>query len=322
MIFPVAHSVLSCRALHDLVLKNYAISQLKKIDYFQAGLTDTYLVITNTKKYILRIYRTNWRSEKDIRCEMDALIFLNKKNILVATPVTTKTNEILIKIDAPEGLRYLILFNYADGTSPDYRNKPAQHATIYGQAFGKLHNTLVDFNSTHTRFKLDINYLLNEPLNTIKTFLKDKPQDWQAINQIADKLKHQFYTYSDKTLKRGFCHGDLNTGNVHINNNQVTFFDFDCCGFGYHAADIAIFLWGAKINNIENKIWQPFLEAYLKENPLKEADLHSISIFASMRHIWHIGLHLYLSKDKGSYWINDHYFSKQIKLLENWQKHE
>ncbi len=319
MTFPVAHSVLSCKALHDLVLKNYNLKQLKKIDYYQAGLTDTYLLTTDTKKYILRIYRTGWRSENDIRCEMDALIFLNEKKISVATPVKTNFNEILIKIDAPEGLRYLVLFNYAKGMPPDFKNNPTQQAARYGQAFGKLHNTLIDFNSIHTRFKLDINYLLHEPLNTIESILKNNSIDWKTISQIVDKLKYEYNTYSDKTLKYGFCHGDLNTGNAHINNNQVTFFDFDCCGYGYHAADIAIFLWGAKINNLENKIWQPFLDAYLKENPLKDIDLQSIPMFASVRHIWHIGLHLHLSSSKGSHWVNDDYFKKQINILKNWQ---
>ncbi|VAW57825.1 Homoserine kinase [hydrothermal vent metagenome] len=319
MIFPVIHSVLSCKALSELILENYDLKSIEKIEYFQTSLTDTYLINADKKKYILRAYRTHWRSKSDIQCEIDALNFLAKNQISVATPIAQKNKETLIQLNAPEGLRYLILFNYASGHPPCYADNYKHEAEIYGKAFGKMHKTLENFNSPHQRFKLDINYLLNEPLNIIEPYLKRRQKDWATLTQLAKKLKQQYLSYPKNSLQYGFCHGDLNTGNVHIDNNNITLFDFDCCGYGYHAADISNYLWGARTNKIENKIWPIFLEAYLKENTLNRHDLEAIPMFANMRHIWHMGLHLKLSEEKGTYWIDDHYFSKQIELLKNWK---
>ena len=43
--------------------------------------------------------------------------------------------------------------------------------------------------------------------------------------------------------KRGLCHGEIYTGNIHRNELEaLTIFDFDFCGYGWRAYDVASFL--------------------------------------------------------------------------------
>lgn len=319
MIFPVTHSVLSTHALQKIIQQQYHISPVQQLNYFQAGLNDTYLIITSKQKYILRAYRTGWRSESDIHYEIDALNFLLQNNIPVSTAINRRDGGSITKINAPEGLRYLVLFHYIAGEPPTYKNNYKEEASAYGQIFGKMHRVLKKFSSSHTRFELNLNYLLNKPLQSIRPFLSCRPSDEDFLMSFAETLIHNYQQLTSKNLQKGFCHGDLNTANVHINKGKIGLFDFDCCGYGYYAADIAAFRWGARIEGNEKKIWPPFLTAYQNENPLNETDLDAVKIFVCMRHIWHIGLHIQLSDDRGRHWLNDSYFDQQIELLKNWQ---
>lgn len=70
------------------------------------------------KKYILRIYRNDWRSEQEVQFELELLAFLGARGAPVSTAVTTKKGELSFVIDSPEGKRMAVLFHYAEGYAP------------------------------------------------------------------------------------------------------------------------------------------------------------------------------------------------------------
>lgn len=318
MPFPVIHSVLSPQALQKSLETNYTLESIQSIEYFQAGLNDTYLITTVGKNYILRAYRKDWRSESDILCEISAINFLHDKQIYVSTPIRNTDNNYILSVDAPEGQRYVVIYNYIKGEPPTYKCKAEHEAQIYGKAFGQLHAAWKTFISPHPRFELNLDYLLLSPLKSIKPFLKHRPSDWEYLFQLANILLQAIEQLPEDKLSKGFCHGDLNSQNVHFEKNTIGLFDFDCSGYGYHAADIAAFRWGARLNNNEDIIWPVFLAAYVNEHKLSDIDIQAIPIFTKIRHIWHMGLHVQLSEERGTHWINDAYFDAQFSLLKKW----
>ncbi len=318
--FPTTHSVLSTTALADILLPKYGLTDIDEVIYYQAGLNDTYFIKCHgNNKYILRAYRKDWRSLDDINCEIDALNFLHKNNISVSIPVPRLDKKFISTVTAAEGTRHIVLFSYAEGKNLSFESNDKHEALIYGRALAKLHNTFDNFSSTHKRFKIDTHHLIDKPLESIKNFLHYRPEDWQYIKQLAEKIKQKFLSYPVNSLKYGFCHGDLNGANAHLYNNTLTLFDFDCCGEGYYAYDLAVFRWGARLNKKENTLWPAFITAYKNERYLDNIDLKSIPLFVGMRHLWHIGLHISLSADRGSHWVNDDYFDQQIKFLKDWE---
>jgi len=323
-IFPVTHSVLSTTALENTIRTEYALNNIDSVIFYQAGLNDTYLVTVQVtdgaEKYILRVYRKDWRSLSDIQCEIDLLLHLQQQAIDVAAPITKIDGTHITSVEAPEGTRYIVLFNYAPGKHLTFADDNILQAEIYANSMAKMHKTLESFSSPHQRYKLDLKHLLDQPLQTIEAFLTHRPDDWQYLIQLSQQIKTQFKTCPNDALTHGYCHGDLNGDNAHLHNKQLTLFDFDCCGQGHQAYDLAVFYWGARLHKKEKQLWEPFIASYNKERELTSSDLEIIPLYIGIRHIWHIGLHTLLSIDRGRHWIDDAYFDKQIEFLKDWEK--
>jgi Ser/Thr protein kinase RdoA (MazF antagonist) len=93
-------------------------------------------------------------------------------------------------------------------------------------------------------------------------------------------------------LQAGFCHGDLHGGNAHRDQAQTqTFFNFDACGMGWRAYDIAVFRWSARLRRKEQERWEAFLRGYTEERSLRTLDIQAVPFFVAIRHVWLLGIH-------------------------------
>jgi len=319
--FPVTHSILSVKALETDILSKYALGTIVDFKFLRQGLNDTYiLTIANGEKFILRVYRTNWRSLPDISYEIDVLNHISKKGVSVSKPLSQKDGSIIQSIPAPEGTRYIVLFTYAVGELPLYEEVSRNNAFNYGKAAAKIHNAAQDFKSQHIRFSIDIKHLIDIPMKSIGSILSHRQDDWLYLQHLVDKIHSQFDRMSS-TLEQGFCHGDLHGGNANIaDDGTITFYDFDCCGWGWRAYDIAVFRWSARLRNKENSRWKSFLKGYTEERTISDADLEAVPLFIGVRHLWLLGLHISNGGDTGFGWLNDAYIDRGLKFLHDWDK--
>ena len=318
--FPVTHSTLSIKALTTDILPEYDLGAIVDFRFLNLGLNDTYALKTaNGEKYILRVYRAGWRSLSDISYEMDALNHLSNKGIPISKPLPQKDGRLIQTVSAPEGARHVVLFTYAEGKAPSYEKEAEIKAFNYGKATAKIHNAVQDFTSQHVRFPLNLDYLIDVPLKSIGPMLSHRKEDWAYLQQLSDKIRYQFNEMPSDALEQGFCHGDFHGGNAHFaDDGVVTFFDFDCCGWGWRAYDIAVFRWAARLREKEEQRWEPFLRGYTQERSLQEVDLQAIPLFIGIRHLWLLGLHTSNGQDWGFGWMNDKYFDRAIKFFQDW----
>lgn len=318
-VFPVTHSTLSAKALLIEVLPEYDIDTPTACKLLRLGLNDTYLVQTHDgEQYILRIYRATWRSLSDILYEMDVLTHLQRKGVAVSIPVPRKDGSCIRTLPAPEGTRYAALFTYAPGKEPSYDME--SHAWHYGKTVARIHTAMEDFTSLHPRFSLDFAHLIETPLKAIQPCLSYRANDWEYLQKLGDNLQRHLIALPIHALVQGFCHGDFHGGNAHVaDDNTVTCFDFDCCGWGWHAYDIAVFRWGARLRRKAKEQWEPFLQGYTAERHLHRADLQGVPCFVGVRHLWFMGLHTENGHDWGFGWINDRYFDRAVKFLRDWE---
>ncbi|MGM7684582.1 phosphotransferase [Cytobacillus sp. Hm23] len=103
----VKHSLLTNNSIQFL-LNSYDIDTIYRCDFLTKGLNDTYLVNTDRKKYIFRVYRKGWRDKSDILYELDAINHLSQSGFQVSTPIKRKDDQWLTEIHAPlklSGLR-------------------------------------------------------------------------------------------------------------------------------------------------------------------------------------------------------------------------
>jgi Ser/Thr protein kinase RdoA (MazF antagonist) len=320
--FPVTHSILSTQALIDDFLRpSYDIKLPMDCRFLLPGLNDTFLVDTQCNKYILRIYRKDWRSLDEIFYELEVLQYLDCRGVSVSIPIARKDGDYVGKIDAPEGLRYAVLFTYAPGKQFAYKEtEQEQEAYLYGKIAAKIHTATDSFQTDYQRFSLDSDNLLDAHLRSIQPFLSHRPEDWNYLTTLAGKLTKIVKNLPANSLDMGFCHGDFHCGNSHFQSDgALTFFDFDCCGIGYRSYDIAVFRWGSRLADKEKERWPSFLHGYTENRHLSDLDLQATTYFIAIRHFFLVGLHTSNGHDWGFGWLNDGYFDRALKFFREWE---
>ncbi|MDT8975885.1 hypothetical protein RQP50_06475 [Paenibacillus sp. chi10] len=132
---------------------------------------------------------------------------------------------------------------------------------------------------------------------------------------VGSALKEQITQFS--ALDWGVCHGDLhgNTNISYIDDQTYTHYDFDLCGYGYRAYDIAEFRLAreVRLGNDPGKLselWDAFLEGYQSVRQLHEDDIRAVPVFVAARQLWLMGLclhdlHIVGSIDSGDDFIDE-----------------
>jgi Ser/Thr protein kinase RdoA (MazF antagonist) len=181
-----------------------------------------------------------------------------------------------------------------------------------------MHNALDAFASAYERFRLDLHYLIAQPMRAIVPFLAHRLDDRAYLQRVADCLKERVTGVAD-TLDWGACHGDTHGGNCHVaEDGTLILFDFDCCGPGWRAFDLATYRWETCLDKITDEPWTGFLEEYGKCRTLAESNLAAVPLFVALRHIWIMGLHTGNAHDWSHGWLTDRYFDRALKFLREW----
>jgi Ser/Thr protein kinase RdoA (MazF antagonist) len=321
--FPTCDSNLKADALEREVLVHYTIGEVTRCRFHARGLNDTYKVETSGgKSYFLRVYRFGWRTREEIETELAALQHLARCNVRVSVPVVRTDEALLTPLDCAEGKRWAVLFTAAPGQEVDFESFTQEQADRYGEAAAAIHHAAGSLTENLQRTTLDLDLLLNEPLSLIKPAIAHRRDDLSYLADLAEQLRSK--VESAPWLEKGFCHGDLHGHNAGYAEEVFTVYDFDCCGWGYRAYDLAVFPWAFAIGEqgserIESMA-RAYLGGYLRHRPVKSVDIAAIPTFVAIRQIWLTGLHIGLADRFGWGWLNDRYFDRQFKVLHNWQK--
>ena len=316
MSFPATYSTLSTDALATRLEAAYEIGPVILCRFLHRGLNDSYLVETARERYVLRLYRRGWRKSEEIAYETAVLEHLGRKGVPVALPLRRRDGAVVDWVPAPEGNRAAVLFTHAPGRELDGGDEDCRN---YGRAVAAIHAATDDFETGHARFALDLDHLLTEPMAAIRPFLRHRPADLDTVEPVAAAVARRLAALPAAELDRGFCHGDFHGDNAHIDGETVTMFDFDCCGPGWRAYDIAVFRWRWGDDEAGDRRWAAFLEGYRSLRAIGEADLAAVPLFVAARAIWLRGLHAANTADWGRSWLNDGYWNRLTKGLREWQ---
>ena len=194
------------------------------------------------------------------------------------------------------------------------------HSAQLGRALAQIHIATADFVSPHPRFVIDLPYLLDQPLNVLQPVLAHRPADWTYLRHLADELHLRIQDLPASALMCGVCHGDFQRKNTRISEaGVVTTFDFDHCGLGWHAYDLAVFR-PASLDPAQETLWHAFLDGYMAERHLSEVDRAAIPLFVASIRIHTMGFfaaHRYNSL-WGSDMMHDRFFDVELAFLRSW----
>lgn len=317
--FPVIASILSPEALINDILPGFAVGEVTECRFYSGGFNHTYQVKTrDARTYYLRAYRRQWRTLADIQYELDVLNHLKRKGFPAVQPVPYKDGQYFCVVAAPEGQRYVTLCTEAPGPEITYAHEPAKMARHYGQAVAQMHNALDDFSSPHPRFYKDLEHFIDRPLRNIEPFLGHRPDDWAYLEQFAETLRERLLALPASELEQGVCHGDLQGYHANVTpDGTLTFFDFDCGGYGYRVYDLAVFLWCCRLEDAVAARWGWFLDTYRETRSINDLDVQAVPLFVCARYLWHMGVHTQNSPDWGIGFLNEEYFDTHLKRLRN-----
>ncbi|MGF1601128.1 MAG: phosphotransferase [Thermosynechococcaceae cyanobacterium] len=302
----------------------YDINEVISCQLWHRGLSDIYLIELANKQYVLRVSHAHWRSRAEIDFELELLVFLESHHIPVASPLQTKTGELCVEIKAPEGKRYASLFRYAPGQIAQGDLDEHQGYTL-GETVAKIHCVTTDFHSHAQRQPLTLDYLLDDSLEVIAPFLCDRNPDLTYLTELIDRIKTQLQNLPQEQPYWSICWGDPHSGNAHFTeDNQITLFDFDQCGYGWRAFEIAKFLQTALRAGMRKQTRDAFLEGYQAVQKITPEEFTDLQAFTQTAHIWMWAISLTHAKIHNFSQLDSSYFSHrlaQLKLLNSpeWQ---
>ena len=288
------NTLLTSEEALEVINQHYDLGDIDYCMLIRRGFNNSYLVETDSQKYVFRSYSIEKyyiESDDDYRFELDLIKHLHTQGVPVAAPIPTLNGALLGLEETTQGQRSFALFHYADGIPLSRESVTVKQGYQMGVALANLHLASNSFDSQFRRYKLDLKYLVDEPLRLISEGGKlDEPgneikrgqyviEKLQPIEQYIDRINN-IGTDGDKF---GIIHADLHLGNVHFRGNELTIFDFDHCAYGWRAYDLAI------SSGLPKPQKTAMLEGYESVRPLSEEERDSLQDLGNLRNLWDIG---------------------------------
>jgi Ser/Thr protein kinase RdoA (MazF antagonist) len=313
---PIIYSTLSMEGVKELVHRHYDLDGPLECTFVSRSVSDTYRLSTPGRRFALKVYRTNWRTREDIGWEIATLAHMNARGVEVAMPVPRRDGDLITAVCAPEGPRSAVLFHWARGHAPKYTN--AEHALQYGRLLGKLHTAGDGVPPNTLRPPMDMTYLLEKPLVSIRTRSSDLPAVSLKLAGLEGRIRARAQQ-AERELRDdwGFCHGDVWTNNARIDGQHIVLFDFDFAGSGWHVFDLASYRWDARRKGLEAIAWQPFIEGYLQIRPNEANSLKFIGLFMILKSLWTASLFIERSPETGTNFLSDEDLEDLVPFCEN-----
>jgi Ser/Thr protein kinase RdoA (MazF antagonist) len=297
----VARSFIAADSVAELIAEEYDLPTPVTAKMFSKLLrtqdNDHYLVTAGDGAgYAFRVYQQGERfrrAESDYLYELDWLNFLKEREMPVSYPIARRDGGYLGRLLAPEGPRYFALFTLASGDPLSLKDPDQLY--VMGESMARIHVASNEFTTPHTRKPLDLGYLLDRPLERIRhNWTDERAENIDLVITAAEDAREELNRLlgggAPTADSWGPIGGDFHQSSVYFNEaNRPTFFNFDLCGPGWRAYDIASFLSNASLIHAPEELAEAFFAGYFSVRPLTDAEHDAISPFLTVRRVWLMG---------------------------------
>ncbi|GAB4344252.1 MAG: hypothetical protein Fur0042_07970 [Cyanophyceae cyanobacterium] len=315
MAFPAVYSTLSTEALVREILPQYALGEVQACYFWHRGLSDVYWVKAGDRAYMFRVSHHHWRSRDDVYFELEFLDFLRGQDLPIAYPIRSRDGRLGVDIQAPEGPRYGALFIFAPGEVA-VGDLDVHRAHQLGGILAAIHRASQDFSSPCQRQPLTPELLVEQAVETIVPFLKERPDCRRTFEGLAADAVAALRSLDRHGDTWVVCWGDPHSGNVHFTaEGHPTLFDFDQCGHGWRAFDLAKFYETAVRTGLSRTIRETFLEGYQAIAPLQPWELNALQPMAQVAHLWAWWIATDSARRHDYSRLDDSFFSRRLSQL-------
>jgi len=287
--FPISKSFLSEVGLARTIEAEYGLKDVR-CQLITASLRDVYLVISDRRRHVLHIYRHGQRTVPEIVSEWQFVDYLDTNGVPVAPAIRRQSGELLLTFDAPEGTRHGVMSRFIAGEH--LRRRPSIEAVAeYGRIVAKIHTLADSMPFELDRPANDADSLLDGAIAAFESEVPQRPEDLAYLHESADILRSRIDTLPKSEPYYGMIHGDVIRANAQVaDDGSVTVLDFDLCGPGWRAYDIASYLIVMRGLPEEEESERAFLGGYQGIRRITDVEWEALPTLEAVRAIFGMGV--------------------------------
>lgn len=314
--FPVSNSTLSTEHLADFLQSEYKFGSKTKCKLLKTGISHTYLVSTESEKFIFRVYSLNWRTKTEILEEIRLINHLKENNVSVSYPIADSEGHYIKELNAPEGVRFGVLFSFARGAKS--LNYSAEIHYKVGETIGQIHSLTKNFHLDRVTYTPEV--LLDSSFDNLKLFLNSEKEEMVYMARLKELLKDELRNTDNPKIRFGAVHTDLWFDNMHFfGEEEVTIFDFDFCGNGMLCQDLGYYI--MQLYNLEkdetqfNLKLESFLKGYESISSFSEEEKRILPYISTAIYFFFLGIQCQRYENWSNVFLNEIYLSRFINLI-------
>lgn len=316
--FPVIASILSEKDLGKFIIEKYNLNDSFECKLYRTGVNHTYFISNSNEKYVVRVYCHNWRSKNEIIEELELLKVLKDNNLPISYPISDKNEELIQEINAPEGIRYVVLFSFAKGEKVRFITD--ENCFTVGSIMAKIHNVTANKKINRVNYSSDI--LLEQSYNYLKSFFSEDLSEMKFLKETGLEIAKVFAENNLAENQKGIVHLDIWYDNFSINKeNEITIFDFDNCGNGNLILDLGyfckqLFFIEQDKNQYESKA-KSFIDGYQQFRTLSEQEIKLIPEAGASIFMFYLGVQAQRF-DWSNIFLTENYLKMFVGRIKTW----
>ena len=269
---------------------------------------------------ILRVHRRDFRSNDEVKSELQWMAQLSQEGLTVPLPLPAKGGALFTEIEGYQVSR----LSWLNGTPLGETNQPLQienRADTFqkiGETMARLHQISDDWELPQhfKRHHWNHDGLLGE--QPLWDRFWENPQlsahQLTIINEARSKASQRLCAKAE-TLDYGLIHADMVRENILLSDDEIQLLGFDDGGFGFRLFDVATALFKNRSEPDYPELEQAFITGYHSVRPL---DLQELRLFTLLRSFTYVGWIISRMNENGSQQRADRFIATATELAEEY----
>ena len=295
----ITMSILSGEEIGQEIERRYSIGKVRHCFLLRAAINHFYVVVTDVARFAARVSLGEWRTKVQNDLEASLQNHLRKSGVSVVTPVAMPDGAYCFGLAAPEGERSVVVYEWVRETElPNLAD--AENLGEFGKLVAAMHVACGQFDLNGVS-ELSVEEALTAWMPFLEPHFEDRRGDADMIVRLADSALGRYRVLSSGKAPCFIVHGDLHAGNALIDEtSRITLLDFDFCGRGPVAYDVASYLWGSEQIGLDPGLNEAFLKGYESVRTLTQVERDALPSLIVAKAIWWLALRATLVDRLGS----------------------
>lgn len=239
-----------------------------------------YFLQSATQRFVFKIFRAI-NTENALQ-SIRILTYLREEGYPAVTIIPTVSGTDHILLQYPEGECTGVLYPFIEGE--EVEGISHENAAELGEQVARLHRLMLSPKAPALLHRGKEFY--------VDRFIQMLERDHYDPARIREFAEYGNDLWSNLApLPQGFCHGDLHTGNMVLNQHGFILFDFDISSSAFPVIDVATLCDETHFNNFDTdgydktmRMFEAFYQGYSRLRSLSDPEIRGIFDFIPIRH--------------------------------------